>query len=83
MEGQEEVTNNDIPFFDMEDYLGWRNKMKNCLNKFGVWEIVVNPPVQSNKKTKLVAQKDVEKDNNISLKFLMDGISSSVKEGVG
>ena len=67
----------------MADYFGWISMMKTCLRKFGVWEIVVNPPIQSNKKTKLVAQKGVEKDNIIYLKFLMDGLSSSIIEGIG
>ena len=52
--------------------------MKAQLNKFSVWEIVVNPPVQPNKKTKTAA----EKDNNISLNFLMDGLSSPIKESI-
>ena len=57
--------------------------MKAYLKKFGVWEIAVNPPTQSNKKTKSAAQKDVKKDNAIALKFLMDGLSSFVRESVG
>ena len=27
MEGQAEVTNNDVPVFDMADYFGWRSKI--------------------------------------------------------
>ena len=53
------------------------------MKKFCVWEIVVNPPAQSNKKTKSAAQKDSMKVNTIALKFLMDGLSISVKESVG
>ena len=57
--------------------------MKDYLKKFGIWEIVINPPAPSNKKGKLAAQKEAKKDNTIALKFLMDGIPSSVKESVG
>ena len=57
--------------------------MKAYLKKFGVWEIMVNPPAQSNKKTKSATQKNAKKDNAIALKFLMDGLSSSVRESVG
>ena len=57
--------------------------MKDYLKKFGVWEIVVNPPAQSNKNTRSATQKDAKKDNAIALNFLMDGLSSSVKESVG
>ena len=57
--------------------------MKDYLNFFDVSEIVINPPIMSNKKTNTAAQKDAKKENTISLKFLMDGISSSIKESVG
>ena len=52
--------------------------MKFYLKKFGVWEIVVNPPNHPNKKTKTIA----EKYNQISLKFFMDGLSRSIQESV-
>ena len=54
--------------------------MKAYLNKFGVWEIVVNPPIQSNKMANSATQKDAKKDNAIALKFLMNGLSSSIRE---
>ena len=57
--------------------------MKAYLKKFGVWEIVINPPAPSNKKGKVAAQKEAKKDNSKALKFLMDGIPSSVKESIG
>ena len=53
--------------------------MKSYLKHFGVWEIVVNPPNQPSKKTKAA----VEKDNKVALKFLMDGLLSSIKESIG
>ena len=57
--------------------------MKSYLKKFGVWEIVINPLTPSNKKGKGAAWKEAKKDNAIALKFLMDGLPSSVKESVG
>ena len=57
--------------------------MKAYLKKFGIWEIVINPPAPSNKKGKPTAQKEAKKENTIALKFLMDGLPSSVKESVG
>ena len=68
--------------------------MKAYLKKFGVWDIVINPPAPSNKKGKTVAhkeakkekstaQKEAKKDNAKTLKFLMDGLPSSMKESVG
>ena len=84
MDAKEESPNNDeVIVLDVTDKFGWRSDMKAYLNKFGVWEIVVNPPAQSNKKTKSAAQKDANQDNTIALKFLMDGLSSSVRESVG
>ena len=56
--------------------------MKAYLKKFVVWDIVINPPAPSNKKGKSAAQKE-SKDNTTALKFLMDGLPSSVKESVG
>ena len=52
--------------------------MKDYLKKFCVWEIVVNPPNQPQKKTKTV----VENYNKISLNFFMNGLSSSIQESV-
>ena len=57
--------------------------MKSYLKKFGVCYIVTHPPISSNKKTNTTAKKDAKKDNTIALKFLMDGLSSSVRESVG
>ena len=57
--------------------------MKAYLKKFGIWEIVINPLAPSNKKGKSATQKEVKKDNTTTLKFLMDGLPSSVKESIG
>ena len=83
MEAKEESSSNDVPVLDMTDYFNWRSKMKDYLKKFGVWEIVINPPAPSNKKGRATAQKEAKKDNTTTLKFLMDGLPSSVKESVG
>ena len=83
MEGREELSNDDVPILDMTDYFGWRRNMKYYLKKFGVWDIVINPPIPSRKKTNTVAQNDANKDNTISLKFVFDELSSSIKESVG
>ena len=40
---------------------------------------MVNPPNQPSKKTKVA----IEKDNKVALKFLMDGLSSPIKESIG
>ena len=79
---QEEFVN-DVPMFDVKYYFGWRSEMKAYLKKFGVWEIVINPPNLSNKKDKASAQKDAKKDNTTALKFLMDGLPRSVNECIG
>ena len=47
--------------------------MKKYLNRFGIWEIVINPPAPWNKKGKEAAQKEAKKYNATALKFLMDG----------
>ena len=52
MEGSTKLINHEVPVLKKSNYFGWRSKMKDYLKKFGVWEIVVEPPNQSNKKTK-------------------------------
>ena len=83
MDAKAESPINEVLVFYMTDYFGWRSKMKSYLKKFSVWEIVINPPVSSNKKKNPTTQKEAKKDNTTALKFLMDGLSSSVKESVG
>ena len=83
MEEKKESSSNDVPVLDIADYFSWRSKMKAYLKKFGIWEIVINPPAPSNKKGKPAAQKEAKKDNTIALKFLIDGLPSSAKESVG
>ena len=78
MKWSTKLINHEVPVLEKSDYFGWRSKMKDYLKKFGVWEIVVNPPNQPNKKTKTT----VETYNKIALKFLMDGLSSSIQESV-
>ena len=83
MEEKEESLSNGILVLDMPYYFSWRRKMNKFLNKFGIWEIVINPPTASNKKRKSVAQKEAKKDNTTTLNFLMYGFPSLVKEIVG
>ena len=83
MEAKEESSSNDVHVLDITDYFSQRRKMKDYLKKFGIWEIVINPPTPSNKKGKSAAQKEAKNDNTTALKFLMDGLPISVKEIVG
>ena len=76
MEEKIESSSSDVPVLDVIDYFDWRSKMKAYLKKFGVWEIVINPPAPSNKKGKSAAKKEAKKDNTTTLKFLMDGLPS-------
>ena len=57
--------------------------MKAYMKKCGIWEIVINQPAQSNKKGKESTQKEAKKNNATTLKFLVDGLPSSLKESVG
>ena len=76
MEGSTKLIDYEVPILERSDYFGWRNKMKDYLKTFGVQKIVVNPPVQPNKKTKT----DVEKYNKIALNFFMDLLSRPSKD---
>ena len=53
--------------------------MKAYMKNFGVQEIVINPPVRSNKKGKLDTHKEAKKDNTTILNVLMARLPSKVK----
>ena len=57
--------------------------MKAYLKKYGVWEIVINVAAPTNKKSKAANQKEANKNNAIALKFLLDGLPTSIKESLG
>ena len=57
--------------------------MKAFLKKYGVWEIVINVVAPSNKKPKAANQKEAKKNNTTTLKFLLDGLPSSIRESLG
>ena len=50
--------------------------MKEYMNNFSVWLIVINPPTPSNKNGKETTKKETKKDNATALKFLMDELPS-------
>ena len=56
MEGKKGSSSNDVPVLDIADDFSWRSKIKAYLKKFGVLEIVINPPSPSNKKGRSAAQ---------------------------
>ena len=61
MEEKEESSTIDVPILDMTNYFSWRSKMKAYLKRFGVWEIVINPPAPSNKENQLHRRKQRRK----------------------
>ena len=68
-----------ISVFDKVDYFVWRARMKAYLKKYGVWEIVINVAASTNKKSKVANQKEAKKNNTTTLKFLLDGLPSSIR----
>ena len=44
-----ESLGNEVPLFYETNYFAWREKMKEFLKRFGVWEIVINAHVPSKK----------------------------------
>ena len=57
--------------------------MKAYLKKYGVREIVINVVAPSNKKSEAANQKEAKKNNTTALKFLLDGLPSSIRESLG
>ena len=74
---------NEVPLFDETDYFAWREKMKGYLKRLCVWETVINAHVPSKKQSKPAANKEARKNNSTTLKFIFDGLPSSIKESVG
>ena len=52
MEAKVKSSSNGVLVVDVTYYFDWRNKMKAYLKKFGIWDIVINPPAPSNTKGK-------------------------------
>ena len=77
-----ESLRNEVPLFDETDYFAWRAKMKEFLKRFGVWEIVINAHVPSKNQSKAAAKREVKKNDSTTLKFILDGLPSSIKENV-
>ena len=72
----------EVPLFDETDYFAWRAKMKDFLKRFGVWEIVINAHVPSKKQSKAAAKKEAQRNDSTTLKFILDGLPSSIKKNV-
>ena len=60
MEEKKDSSSNDVPVLDIADYFSWRRKMKAYLKKFGVWDIVINPPTPSKQKGKINCTKGIK-----------------------
>jgi hypothetical protein len=56
--------------------------MKEFLKGFGVWEIVINAHVPSKKQSKAVVKREAQKNDSTTLKFILDGLPSSIKKNV-
>ena len=83
MDEKVESLGNEVPLFDETDYFAWRAKMKEYLKRFGVWETIINEYVPSKKQSKSTAKKEARKNNSTTLKFILDGLPSSIKKNVG
>ena len=83
MAKKEESLGNEVPLFDETDYFAWRANMKEFMKIFGVWKIVINAYVPSKKQSKVATKKEARKNNSITLKFILDGLPSSIKKSVG
>ena len=77
-----ESSENEVPLFDETDYFAWRAKMKEFLKIFCDWEIVINAHVPSKKQSKVASKKEVQKNDSTTLKFILDGLPSSIKKNV-
>jgi hypothetical protein len=74
--------------FDGTDYSSWRENMKQFLKSKGseVWNSVVSNPwdlTTSKNLSKITVQRRERKNNEVTLKILLNGLSDTVKERIG
>ena len=83
MEEKGGPSENEVPLFDKTNYFACRAKMKGYLKRFGVWKTVINTYVPSKKQSKVATKKEARKNDSTTLKFILDGLPSSIKKSVG
>jgi hypothetical protein len=75
----------EIPILDEENYSTWRIKMRVYLKTMGsaIWKVAIGGLVPLNNKSKFVAQREGKKNDAFSIKKILCGLSSPIKDRMG
>ena len=75
----------EIPILDEENYYTQRIKMRVYLKTMGVaiWKAAIGGLVALKNQSKLAAQREGKKNDALTLKTILSGISSPIKESMG
>jgi hypothetical protein len=75
----------EVPILDEENYSTWRIEMKVHLKEIGagIWKAAIGGLVPLRNKSKFVAQRKEKKNDAWTLKTILSGLSSSIKESMG
>jgi hypothetical protein len=71
----------EVPILDEENYSKWRIEMKVHLKEIGagVWKAAIGGSVPFKNKSKFAAQREEKKNDVLTLKTIISGLSSSIK----
>jgi hypothetical protein len=75
----------EVSILDDENYSTWRIEMKVHLKEIGVgiWKEVIGGSIPLKNKSKFAAQRQENKIDALTLKTILSGLSSSIKESMG
>jgi hypothetical protein len=75
----------EFPILDEENYSTWRIEMRVHLKEMGIgiWKVAIGGSVSLNNKSKFAAQRERKKNDALSLKTILSGLSSPIKESMG
>jgi hypothetical protein len=75
----------EVPILDEEDYSTWRIEMRLYFKTMGaaIWKETIGGLVPLKNKSKFVAQREGKKNDALSLKTILRGLSIPIKESMG
>jgi hypothetical protein len=75
----------EVTILDEENYSTWRIEMKVNLKEIGagVWKVAISKSVPLKNTSKFAAQREENKNDALSLKTILSGLSISIKESMG
>jgi hypothetical protein len=75
----------EVPILDEENYSTWRIEMRVQLREMGegIWKVAIGGSVSLKNNSKFASQREGKKNDALSLKTILSGLSSSIKESMG